>query len=238
MSQLNSSTNPGAVIETLDAGTGHALASYLRNPGHGLFFDPYRNHDGWSQPAPLPEQIAVNVDAFLKLLESRFPATSLGDAAAEDLDVNSDELDAFRAQIEHKSYEVPDATSTTKTRGSAQRAFAEAVKTNYGYRCAVTGIATKDFLVAAHIVPWSKDQSIRLDPSNGICLSLLVDRAFENGHLLIEDDLSISINWNRIGSDSALLNHLTPFDGQKLTAPARSVPRAEYLQRRRALVPI
>jgi predicted restriction endonuclease len=77
-------------------------------------------------------------------------------------------------------------------------------KANYGNRCAITGITTRSFLIAAHVVPWSEDQSIRLDPSNGICLSLLVDRAFENGCLEIEDDYTIRIDWGRVGGDSEL----------------------------------
>ena len=110
----------------------------------------------------------------------------------------------------------------------------ETQQANYGYRCAITGLATKDFLVASHIVPWSKDETIRLDPSNGICLSLLVDRAFEKGYLLIEDDYTIRIDWDRVGNDSALRSRLEPYDGQKLNKPAKGAPKLEYLQRRRA----
>lgn len=126
--------------------------------------------------------------------------------------------------------------ATIKTRGSAQKAFAGAVKANYEYRCAITGVVTKDFLVASHIVPWSEDQSIRLDPSNGICLSLLVDRAFEQGYLQIEDDLTIRIDWGRVGNDQALRSQLEPYNGKKLSAPAKQTPRPEYLQRRRAVI--
>jgi HNH endonuclease len=236
LSQLITSANPASLVGALDADTGHALASYLRCPGYGLFFDPTRNHGAWLQAAPLSEQIAASVDDFLKVLEARFPPTPQGDAAAETFEVDPDEVEAFRGQIEHKSYVVADSTATIKTRGSAQRAFAEAVKANYGYRCAITGIVTKDFLVASHIVPWSEDQSIRLDPSNGICLSLLVDRAFEKGQLLIEDALTIRIDWGRVGDDWALRGQLEPYDGQKLRAPSEGAPQPEYLQRRRALV--
>ncbi|MBR7559829.1 HNH endonuclease, partial [Mycobacterium tuberculosis] len=85
----------------------------------------------------------------------------------------TEQVEAFREQIKNKNYEVDDSYATAKTRGSAQRAFSEEVKKIYDFRCAITGIDTKDFLVAAHIVPWSQDKSIRLDPSNGICLSLI-----------------------------------------------------------------
>lgn len=236
LSQLVASEDRIAVIDALDMDTGRALTTYLRHPGHGLFFDPTQNHDAWLQPAPLSTQIAASVDDFLQTLEARFPAVPQGDAVAETLDADPDEVESFLKQIERKSYEVADSTATIKTRGSAQRAFAGAVKANYEYRCAITGIVTKDFLVAAHIVPWSEDQSVRLDPSNGICLSLLVDRAFEKGHLLIDDDLTIRIDWGRVGNDQVLRRQLAPYDGQKLSVPAKGAPQPEYLQRRRALV--
>ena len=235
LSQLVASKDRTAGIDALDMDTGRALTSYLRHPGHGLFFDPTRNHDAWLQPAPLSTQVAASVDDFLRTLEARFPAVPQGDAAAEALEADPVEFEAFREQIMQKSYEVADSTATIKTRGSAQKAFAGAVKANYKYRCAITDVVTKDFLVASHIVPWSEDQSIRLDPSNGICRSLLVDRAFEKGYLQIEDDLTIRIDWERVGDDQALRSQLGPYDGLKLSAPSEGVPQPKYLQRRRAL---
>ncbi len=218
--RLIASTNPTSVINSLDGDTGHALANYLRQPSYGLFFEPARNHNAWQQAAPLSGQVAASADEIVRALDARFPPNPDEDAAAETLEADPDEVKIFRDQIKRKSFEVLDSTATGKTRGSAQRAFAKAVKPNYGCRCAITGIATKEFLVASHIVPWSKDQSIRLDPSNGICLSLLVDRAFEKGFLLIEDDYTIRIDWDRVGQDHALRSQLEPYDGRKLNAPA------------------
>lgn len=234
--RLSGSANPTTAFDTFDPEMGRALASYLRQPGYGLFFDPARNHDAWLQPTPPSGPIAASALEFVRLLDGRFPAIPQGDAAAETLETDPDEVEIFRNQINQDSFEVPDTTATVKTRGSAQRAFAEAVKANYAFRCAITGIETREFLVAAHIVPWSKDQSIRLDPSNGICLSLLMDRAFEKGYLLIEDDLSLRIDRGRIGLDQALKGQLEPYDGQRLTPPAAGLPKVEYLQRRRAIV--
>jgi hypothetical protein len=234
--QLNARTDWTPVIDALNADDGRALVSYIRQPGYGLFFDPTRNHDAWLVPSSLPKRLVNTVGEFLGVLEARFPAKLQGDAAAERSEVDPSEVNAFRDQIGQKNYEVPDSTATIKTRGSAQKVFAEAVKSNYGYRCAITGIVTRNFLVAAHIVPWSVDQSIRLDPSNGICLSLIVDRALEKGYLLIEDDLTIHIDWNKVGKDKSLRRQLEVFDGQKMSAPAKESPQVEYLQRRRALV--
>ncbi len=236
LSQLVESQNRTSVFDALDTDAGHELISYLKAPGHGLFFNPTRNHDAWVQPAPLAKEVAASINDFLQTLETRFPETSRSDAAAEALESDPKEVAAFREKMEHKNYAVADSMATVKTRGSAQKVFAEAVKANYAYRCAITGIGTKDFLVASHIVPWSEDQSIRIDPSNGICLSLLVDRAFEKGQLLIEDDLTIRINWDKVGDDDALRRQLESYEGQRLSVPEREAPQPKYLQRRRSLV--
>ncbi|MGG4656712.1 HNH endonuclease [Pseudomonas vlassakiae] len=236
LSRLLESSEPEAVIESLDDVTAIALAGYLRNPGYGLFFDPSRNHDAWQKVLKLDPQITASVDSFLEMLGKRSSSLVLSDAVAETLDVSVEEVEVFRDQIEDRDYEVQDSHATVKTRGSAQRAFAEAVKRNYGYRCALTGIKSRDFLVASHIVPWSEDQTIRLDPSNGICLSLLVDKAFEKGYLIIEDDCVVSLNRDKIGADTSLLALLTPYEDRKLRAPKKSPPRSAYLERRRAWV--
>lgn len=224
------------MIGGLDAAAGLALASYLRQPGYGLFFDPAKNHDAWVQTAPLSEKVAALAAELVAALDARFPLRPDGDAAAEEMEADPDEVSGFEQQIATRSFAVPDSTTTAKTRGSAQRAFAKEVKANYGSQCAITGIKSSDFLVAAHIVPWSKDQSIRLDPSNGICLSLIMDRAFEKGYILIEDDLTIRVAANKIEKDGELLTLLAQYDGRKLNAPKVCGPKREYLQRRRGLV--
>ncbi|PJI86569.1 HNH endonuclease [Luteimicrobium subarcticum] len=154
------------------------------------------------------------------------------DVIAEAADYDESEVSALERQISDTYFSVPDATATVKTRGSAQRAFAKLVKSNYGYRCAVTGIMTREFLVASHIVPWADDESIRLDPENGICLSTLVDRAFDTGFLTIDTDLIIHISTERLANDLSLLGSLRQYDGVRLRLPTRDAPNREFLQRR------
>lgn len=154
------------------------------------------------------------------------------DALAESLEADVTEVEALRSQVLSGSYAVSDEYATAKTRGSSQQLFASMVKSNYGWTCALTGIAAREFLVASHIVPWSEDESIRLDPANGICLSTFVDRAFDTGYLAIHEDCRVQINWSRVGVDQALSGALAPYDGQKLAFPASFPPNPEYLNRR------
>lgn len=154
------------------------------------------------------------------------------DAIAEAGDFEPEEVTRFKDQIARDDYAVPDQTVNAKSRGSAQRAFAEAVKGNYNWQCAITGISAREFLVASHIVPWSEAPEIRLDPSNGVCLSTFVDRAFDVGFLLIGPDYVVRIDWMKVGSDAALKGTLAPFDGRRLMMPTRKPPQPDYLRRR------
>jgi hypothetical protein len=193
--------------------TNHACVSLRFGPDHDVYFDPKRNHDAWLDSVPTSD-------------------TASEDLVAEALEADESEVDRLKSQMEVGGFAVPDRVVATKTRGSAQRAFADRVKANYNWRCAITGIATREFLVASHVVPWSEDESIRLDPQNGICLSTLVDRAFDTGHLLIHEDCTVRIDWLRVGADPALRQALSPYDGLALTLPLASPPNPEFLRRR------
>lgn len=157
------------------------------------------------------------------------------DAWAEGLEGSEEEVKEFEDAIEAGNYVVPDSEGWVKTRGSAQRAFAKKVKDNYGWRCALTGICSREFLIASHIVPWSEDQSIRLDPENGICLSVMVDKAFEHGFVVIEDDYTVHIVPQALTSDPDLEAQLAPYDGASLKMPSKHRPNPDYLRRRRSL---
>ena len=198
-----------------------------------LFFDPTVKAHPWSDN---PSSESPVVGALPPIASAPLEEEKLNsDSLAEGSEVSIEEIAEFEQQVSLGSYRVADTTATTKTRGSAQRVFADAVKGNYKLCCAITGIKTRAFLVASHIVPWSVDENIRLDPCNGICLSVLADRAFENGYLTIEDDLTVSINWKKVGGDLSLGEQLKAFDGRKLTLPTAHPPNRDYLRRRREM---
>jgi len=72
-----------------------------------------------------------------------------------------------------------------------QQMFRSMVLTSYASRCAITGIAQPQFLVAGHIRSWAQDPENRLNPRNGICLNRLHDKAFEDGLIAISEDWQV-----------------------------------------------
>jgi putative restriction endonuclease len=69
------------------------------------------------------------------------------------------------------------------TRRVGQGLFRDMILANYGFRCALSGVDDPRLLTASHIVPWSAAPEHRVQPTNGICLNALHDRAFDR-HLI------------------------------------------------------
>jgi hypothetical protein len=224
------------VVRELAASTSKnsTLAWRLFNDGE-LYFDPDRKGNSWAAGGGPTNEALITSGAAGQNQAFAVKSELDSDLLAEGLARSDEEISEFKSRIESDNYEVPDATSTVKTRGSAQKAFADNVKKNYESRCALSGVKTPAFLIASHIVPWSVDQTIRLDPSNGICLSVFIDRAFEKGFIVIQDDGTVTVDFDKIGDDTELRKQLERYDGVKLSAPRAHPPKAEYLKRRRGL---
>lgn len=85
---------------------------------------------------------------------------------------------------EVKDLKGEDKIRAVKTRVN-QNVFRDIVVANYDCKCAISGIDIPDLLLASHIVPWTANENERLNPSNGICLSALYDKAFDKGYFTI-----------------------------------------------------
>ncbi|MHA2960203.1 HNH endonuclease [Priestia megaterium] len=129
---------------------------------------------------------------------------------------------------QQKNYSVEDSISLQKRR-VGHKVFADQVKLNYAYTCAVSGIKTKEFLVASHIVPWAKRKDTRLDPQNGICLSVLLDKAFDKGYITISSDFRVELAVV-VKNDPSLSKLLKPYEGKRIRLPRIAPPKIEYLE--------
>lgn len=111
-----------------------------------------------------------------------------------------------------------------------QAFFRKSVLASYNSRCCITGIAIPQLLVASHIVPWSVDQKNRLNPSNGLCLNALHDRAFDAGLITVTTGLRIKISGRikeRDGSKEAEI--FVPYDNLRIESPNKFQPALEFL---------
>ena len=130
---------------------------------------------------------------------------------------------------EDVDYRVEDKRANVKIRGKDQRDFSLQVKLNYQYRCAISGITSKEFLIASHIIPWAVDWDNRKNPFNGICLSSLLDTAFDKGYITIDQDYRVVIS-DKVKEDKALFEYLKQYEGKKLEVPKQYLPKQDFLE--------
>ncbi|RBW41697.1 hypothetical protein DS885_15895 [Psychromonas sp. B3M02] len=77
-----------------------------------------------------------------------------------------------------------------------QNVFRKVILDIYNQSCCITGINIPEVNRASHIVPWAEDKTMRLDPTNGLCLSATYDAAFDNHLISLDDDYRIIISKN------------------------------------------
>jgi len=113
--------------------------------------------------------------------------------------------------------------------------FRRAVLNAYNSACCITGIGIPELLCASHIVPWSVDIKNRTNPSNGLCLNALHDRAFDRGLMAIDGDFRILVS-SKIGKlrNSNLKTMLQNFEGKRIDMPQHFVPRLDFLEHHRS----
>jgi hypothetical protein len=118
-----------------------------------------------------------------------------------------------------------------------QSFFRRAVLSSYRGRCCMSGLSDSRLLIASHIVPWANDKANRLNPSNGLCLSAIHDRAFDKGLLTLSDDLRILIAKDLpTRNDDFVRQVFLPLDGRRIELPDRFAPDPKFLARHRSEV--
>lgn len=133
---------------------------------------------------------------------------------------------------------LQDFTGETKRVVTEQRIkqhfFRRAVLSSYRGRCCISGLSDARLLMASHIVPWSNDKINRLNPSNGLCLSAIHDKAFDRGLITISDDHEVMLSEQLKRNDDAFVAQIfLPLEGRKIELPEKFIPSLAFLFRHR-----
>ena len=113
-----------------------------------------------------------------------------------------------------------------------QRFFRDVVLASYENRRAICTIAVPELLNASHIIPWSNNMARRADPTNGLALCSLHDRAFDRGLLTIDADFRVVIA-SSLKIDEPPTVHrvaLSAIEGKAIELPRRFYPDPEALR--------
>jgi putative restriction endonuclease len=124
-----------------------------------------------------------------------------------------------------------EVTGNVKIR-RGQSFFRGAVMAAYECRCCITGITCLELLRASHIIPWSQNPSMRLDPRNGLCLNALHDAAFDRGLITLSDNFELRVS-KRLKSEVPNTVYKEMFEsrsGLLIQMPERFKPTTEMLE--------
>ncbi len=133
---------------------------------------------------------------------------------------------------------LKDFTGETKRVMTEQRIkqhfFRRAVLSSYRGRCCLSGLSDARLLMASHIVPWSDDKANRLNPSNGLCLSAIHDKAFDRGLITLTDEFEVMLSGQlKRNGDAFVAQIFLPLEGRKIELPEKFVPDIVFLTRHR-----
>lgn len=147
-------------------------------------------------------------------------------AVANDLPAAVDVIDEVPEIAEGKT-----RTAVVEVRVNQVR-FRRAILASYGATCCISGLHHEKLVVASHIVPWSVDRKNRLNPQNGLCLSALHDKAYDQGLLTVLPDYTVCIaNSLRISANDSFLGAaLVSYHGKSIRMPERFRPSPDFLK--------
>lgn len=144
----------------------------------------------------------------------------------------------FRGSEEEnqQSFDLPMGT-TVRMEANArinQSFFREAVLSNYGGACCITGLAVPALLTASHIKPWkdSDPRTERTNPRNGLCLNALHDRAFDRGLITVTTDYRVIVSKQikDYYNMEVVQEFFGKYDGKKIELPEKFLPARQFIE--------
>ena len=113
-----------------------------------------------------------------------------------------------------------------------QALFRKVVVNNYANTCAICSLDIRGLLVASHILKWSENEEHRLNPTNGLCLCNIHDRAFELGYIGISTDYSIlvSAELKQAKEKETFSSLFGRHENKPIILPDKFYPNIDFLQ--------
>lgn len=131
--------------------------------------------------------------------------------------------------------EMPEPIETTRIAEvevrKKQYIFRRMVLSSYAGVCCISGLSESRLLVASHIIPWKDSTENRLNPKNGLCLSVLHDKAFDKGLITVMPDYTIVVSSEvtKLKHDEFIQESLVTYHGRKIKLPEKFHPDSAFL---------
>lgn len=112
-----------------------------------------------------------------------------------------------------------------------QSFFRKMVLASYNNKCCITGSSTIEFLTACHIKPWNIDIKNRMNPQNGLCMTILHHNAFDQGLFTITKSNKILLSEKLRRKNATLIEELfVKYDNREIFLPQKFLPDRDFLE--------
>ena len=140
--------------------------------------------------------------------------------------------------MDYATREGKDTIRAAKAR-VGQEFFRELILAEYRTQCCVSGLNVPEVLRASHIVGWAEDETNRLNPANGLCLSATYDAAFDRHLISFDEDyrLILSPVLAEFYGNQAFQTQFVAYKGQSIAMPNRFRPDQQFLEKHREKMP-
>lgn len=156
-------------------------------------------------------------------------ASTMEDLRITELTQDSSQTVQPEVDSEEENFLGGEKWTHTKAR-VGQNFFRRTVLSAYNYRCCMSGLSVPSLLVASHILPWRTEPAHRLNPRNGLLLSVLHDKAFDTGILTVDQDMRIVVaKLNHKEEDPFFQSTLQAYHGKPIALPEKLSPASEFL---------
>lgn len=115
-----------------------------------------------------------------------------------------------------------------------QSFFRQMVLSSYENKCCISNLSVTSLLEAAHILSYAEEITLRTNPHNGLCMSILYHKAYDSGVFSISPDYKfvVSKKFAKENAKDCEFCHLFLDRNQsKISLPHRFIPNRDYLER-------
>lgn len=112
-----------------------------------------------------------------------------------------------------------------------QSFFRAVILASYAKQCCICGMPIPELLIASHIVAWSDDENLRVNPRNGLCLCTLHDKGFDRGLFTLgaSYEVILGAKIEQYLPDPSVQNGFKAYDGRRIRLPDKFIPDQGFL---------
>ncbi len=112
-----------------------------------------------------------------------------------------------------------------------QSFFRAAVLSAYSEGCCISGVKSPNLLQACHIISWQEAPTLRVNPTNGLCLNPFFHKAYDENLISISPDCDVLVSDELLESSKEpnFKGYLIGLQRKKIILPNRFFPNREFL---------